>query len=170
MVRGKVGHVTTVWTWGWSNRKGSGIGVRRMENEREDQQNLLDLGVVRLEGLWQWWPEQGERTQKAESVRGNGCLGVCFGLGLFLENWFGLAGSVGPDRLFTVDCGRYRQSGPRPDTRLLRHPALEGVTRSAQTDSPRRIGRKQFSGEEEAAAAAARGGGRGGAHFRVRKV
>ncbi|KZV51478.1 hypothetical protein F511_06946 [Dorcoceras hygrometricum] len=45
-------------------------------------------------------------------------------------------------------CGRYRQSGPRPDTRLLCHPALEGVTRSARTDSPRRIGRKQFSGEE----------------------
>ncbi|KZV44488.1 hypothetical protein F511_37577 [Dorcoceras hygrometricum] len=46
------------------------------------------------------------------------------------------------------DCGRYRQSGPRPDTRLLRHPALEGVMRSARTDSPRRIGRKQISGEE----------------------
>ncbi|KZT76735.1 hypothetical protein F511_46240 [Dorcoceras hygrometricum] len=47
-------------------------------------------------------------------------------------------------RLFTVDCGRYRQSGPRPDTRLLRQPALEGLTRSARTDSPRRIGRKVF--------------------------
>ncbi|KZV56903.1 hypothetical protein F511_18914 [Dorcoceras hygrometricum] len=51
-----------------------------------------------------------------------------------------------------VDCGRYRQSGPRPDTRLLRHPALEGVTRSALTDSPRRIDRKGFSGEAAAAA------------------
>ncbi|KZV35417.1 aspartic protein-like protein 1 [Dorcoceras hygrometricum] len=49
----------------------------------------------------------------------------------------------------------YRQSGPRPDTRLLRQPALEGLTRSARTDSPRRIGRKSFSGE----AAAAQGGG-----------
>ncbi|KZV52783.1 hypothetical protein F511_37121 [Dorcoceras hygrometricum] len=49
---------------------------------------------------------------------------------------------------------RNRQSGPRPETRLLRQPALEGLTRSARTDSPRRIGRKQFSGEE--------GGGGGG--------
>ncbi|KZV28227.1 hypothetical protein F511_02097 [Dorcoceras hygrometricum] len=56
-----------------------------------------------------------------------------------------------------LHCGRYRQSGPRPDTRLLHHPALEGVTRSARTDSPRRIGRKQFSGEAAAAAAAAGG-------------
>ncbi|KZV42553.1 hypothetical protein F511_19907 [Dorcoceras hygrometricum] len=56
-------------------------------------------------------------------------------------------------RHFTVDCGRQRQSGPRPDTRLLRHPALEGVTRSARTDSPRRIGRKQFPARKAAAAA-----------------
>ncbi|KZV18750.1 hypothetical protein F511_28303 [Dorcoceras hygrometricum] len=46
------------------------------------------------------------------------------------------------------NCGRYRQSGPRSDTRLLCHLALEGVTKSARTDSPRRIGRKQFSGKE----------------------
>ncbi|KZV50567.1 2-aminoethanethiol dioxygenase-like [Dorcoceras hygrometricum] len=52
------------------------------------------------------------------------------------------------------DCGRYRQSGPRPEKRLLRQPALEGLTISARTDSPRRIGRKQFSSEE----------GDGGAH------
>ncbi|KZV56615.1 hypothetical protein F511_13846 [Dorcoceras hygrometricum] len=48
----------------------------------------------------------------------------------------------------TADCGRYRQSGPRQETRLLRQPALEGLTRSARTDSPRLIGRKQFSGED----------------------
>ncbi|KZV56839.1 ankyrin repeat-containing protein-like [Dorcoceras hygrometricum] len=62
----------------------------------------------------------------------------------------------------SLNCGRYRQSGPRPETRLLGQPALEGLTRSARTDSPRRIGRKQFSGEDgrrrwrrvEAAAAA----------------
>ncbi|KZV36928.1 hypothetical protein F511_16623 [Dorcoceras hygrometricum] len=57
------------------------------------------------------------------------------------------------------DCGRYRQSGLRPDMRLLRHPALEGVTRSARTDSPHRIGRKQISGEEG-------GGGGGGGGLR----
>ncbi|KZV46645.1 hypothetical protein F511_37229 [Dorcoceras hygrometricum] len=52
------------------------------------------------------------------------------------------------------DCGRYRQSGPRPDTRLLRHPALEGVTRSARTDSPRRIGRNEFPAKMAVVAAA----------------
>ncbi|KZV24651.1 hypothetical protein F511_35250 [Dorcoceras hygrometricum] len=41
------------------------------------------------------------------------------------------------NRHFTVDCGRLRQSGPRPETGFLRQPALEGLTRSARTDSPR---------------------------------
>ncbi|KZV18454.1 hypothetical protein F511_28668 [Dorcoceras hygrometricum] len=45
------------------------------------------------------------------------------------------------------------------NTRLLRHPALEGVTRSARTDSPRRIGRRQFSGEEGGGAHGGDGGG-----------
>ncbi|KZV34420.1 receptor ser thr protein kinase [Dorcoceras hygrometricum] len=35
------------------------------------------------------------------------------------------------NRHFTVDGGRLRQSGPRPDARLLRQPALEGITDSA---------------------------------------
>ncbi|KZV20336.1 hypothetical protein F511_31940 [Dorcoceras hygrometricum] len=34
-----------------------------------------------------------------------------------------------------------RQSGPRPEGRLLRQHALEGLTRSARTDSPRKVGR-----------------------------
>ncbi|KZV46831.1 hypothetical protein F511_33137 [Dorcoceras hygrometricum] len=45
-------------------------------------------------------------------------------------------------RLFSVDCGSFRQSGPRPDPRLLRQTALEALTRSARTDSPCRVGRK----------------------------
>ncbi|KZV17052.1 hypothetical protein F511_12382 [Dorcoceras hygrometricum] len=52
------------------------------------------------------------------------------------ENWY-----------FTVGGGRYRQSGPRPETGFLRQPALEGLKRSAWKDSPRRVGRKQLSGE-----------------------
>ncbi|KZV55644.1 hypothetical protein F511_29125 [Dorcoceras hygrometricum] len=56
-------------------------------------------------------------------------------------------------RFMTPNCVRYRQSGPRPDTRLLRHPALEGVTRSARTDYPRRIGRNKFPAKRAAAAA-----------------
>ncbi|KZV16963.1 hypothetical protein F511_31532 [Dorcoceras hygrometricum] len=50
-------------------------------------------------------------------------------------------------------------SRPRPDTRLLRQPALEGLTRSARTDSPRKIGRNNF--RRTAAAAATSGGGGG---------
>ncbi|KZV51412.1 hypothetical protein F511_20576 [Dorcoceras hygrometricum] len=53
------------------------------------------------------------------------------------------AAAHGGGRLF----GKYRQSGPRPEPRLLRQPALEALTNSARTDSPRRVGRKQLSGE-----------------------
>ncbi|KZV21135.1 hypothetical protein F511_13201 [Dorcoceras hygrometricum] len=49
--------------------------------------------------------------------------------------------------------------GPRPDARLLRQPVLKGLTRSARTDSPCRIGRNEF---RRLGAAAALGGGGGG--------
>ncbi|KZV40522.1 hypothetical protein F511_37826 [Dorcoceras hygrometricum] len=65
------------------------------------------------------------------------------------------------NRHFTVGDGRLRQSGPRLDLRLLRQPALEGLTRSAWTDSPRRVGRNRFR-QLKAATAAALGGGGGG--------
>ncbi|KZV26274.1 hypothetical protein F511_40737 [Dorcoceras hygrometricum] len=61
-----------------------------------------------------------------------------------------------------------RQSGPRPDSRLLRQTALEVLTRSARSDSPRKVGRKQVSGDNGAATAAARGGD-GGGGVRVRR-
>ncbi|KZV53076.1 hypothetical protein F511_07931 [Dorcoceras hygrometricum] len=48
------------------------------------------------------------------------------------------------NRHFTVGGGRLRQSGPRPEGRLLRQLALEGLKRSARTDSPRKIGRNKF--------------------------
>ncbi|KZV41694.1 hypothetical protein F511_09428 [Dorcoceras hygrometricum] len=48
------------------------------------------------------------------------------------------------NRHFTVDCGRQRQSGPRPETGFLRQPALEGLTRSARTNSPRQDWPEQF--------------------------
>ncbi|KZV35824.1 hypothetical protein F511_18298 [Dorcoceras hygrometricum] len=51
------------------------------------------------------------------------------------------------NRHFTVGGGRLRQSGPRPEARLLRQPALEGLTRSAWTDSPRQVGRNKFRRE-----------------------
>ncbi|KZV50751.1 hypothetical protein F511_13757 [Dorcoceras hygrometricum] len=68
--------------------------------------------------------------------------------------------SAGDRATVEEDCGRYRQSGPRPEMRLLRQPALEGLTRSARTDSPRRIGRKQFSGEDGRRWRRTAGGGR----------
>ncbi|KZV53565.1 mitogen-activated protein kinase kinase kinase YODA-like [Dorcoceras hygrometricum] len=64
------------------------------------------------------------------------------------------------------DCGRYRQSGPRPEPRLFRHPALEALTNSARTDSPHRIGRNEFR-QLEAAAAACERRGRGGYALRA---
>ncbi|KZV38744.1 flavonoid 3'-monooxygenase-like [Dorcoceras hygrometricum] len=63
------------------------------------------------------------------------------------------------NRHFTVGGGRLRQSGPRPEWRLLRQPALEGLTRSARTDSPRQVGRNKFRGSKAAAAALGGGGG-----------
>ncbi|KZV23628.1 hypothetical protein F511_33964 [Dorcoceras hygrometricum] len=60
---------------------------------------------------------------------------------------------------FTIGGGRLRQSGPRPERRLLRQPALEGLTRSARTDSPRQVGRNELRRSEAAAAAALGGGG-----------
>ncbi|KZV40462.1 hypothetical protein F511_35931 [Dorcoceras hygrometricum] len=52
-----------------------------------------------------------------------------------------------------------RQSGPRPEPRLLRQAALETLTNSARTDSPRRIGRKQISGEDRRRRRVGGGGG-----------
>ncbi|KZV26905.1 hypothetical protein F511_38356 [Dorcoceras hygrometricum] len=59
----------------------------------------------------------------------------------------------GGNRHFTVGGGRLRQSGPRPEGRLLRQPALEGLTRSPRTDSPRQVGRNNFRRSKAAAAA-----------------
>ncbi|KZV53632.1 flagellar associated protein [Dorcoceras hygrometricum] len=66
------------------------------------------------------------------------------------------------NRHFTVGGGRLRQSGPRPKGRLLRQPALEGLTRSARTDSPRQVRRNKFLISE------AKGGASGGARRRRR--
>ncbi|KZV49169.1 hypothetical protein F511_04438 [Dorcoceras hygrometricum] len=65
------------------------------------------------------------------------------------------------NRHFTVGGGRLRQSGPRPEGRLLRQPALEGLTRSAQTETPQKVGRNKIPAWE-AAAAQSDGGGGGG--------
>ncbi|KZV21376.1 hypothetical protein F511_23967 [Dorcoceras hygrometricum] len=51
---------------------------------------------------------------------------------------------------------------PRPDTGFLRQPALEGLTRSARTDSPRQDWPETIFRRREAAAAEHGGGGGGG--------
>ncbi|KZV47999.1 hypothetical protein F511_22232 [Dorcoceras hygrometricum] len=55
------------------------------------------------------------------------------------------------NRHFTVGGGRLRQSGPRPEGRLLRHPTLEGLTRSARTETPRKVCRNKIPAWEAAA-------------------
>ncbi|KZV34428.1 hypothetical protein F511_22262 [Dorcoceras hygrometricum] len=64
--------------------------------------------------------------------------------------------------------------GPRPEARFLRQPALEGLTRSARMETPRKVGRNKFRRGAAATAVVAGGGdfGRGGAaeSFRSREV
>ncbi|KZV13656.1 hypothetical protein F511_45179 [Dorcoceras hygrometricum] len=67
------------------------------------------------------------------------------------------------NRLFSVNYGSLRQSDRRPDPRLLRQAALEPLTRSARTDSPRRTGRKQFTGDDRRRRRRRTVGGGGGA-------
>ncbi|KZV19645.1 hypothetical protein F511_36473 [Dorcoceras hygrometricum] len=76
---------------------------------------------------------------------GAACLG---------RNLLAIARPAGnPARTHARGGGRSRQSGPRPEVRLLHQPALEALTRSARTDSPRQVGRNNFW---RGAAAAAR--------------
>ncbi|KZV58698.1 hypothetical protein F511_40912 [Dorcoceras hygrometricum] len=53
----------------------------------------------------------------------------------------------------------YRQSGQRPDPRLLRQAALEALTRSARTNTPRKTRPERFPAKLAAATAAHGGGG-----------
>ncbi|KZV48275.1 hypothetical protein F511_42289 [Dorcoceras hygrometricum] len=70
-----------------------------------------------------------------------------------VELWYRMIVVSRGNRHFTVDCGRLRQSGPRPEMGFLHQPALEGLTRSARTDSPRQDWPEQIP--------AARGGAQG---------
>ncbi|KZV33369.1 hypothetical protein F511_13174 [Dorcoceras hygrometricum] len=64
-----------------------------------------------------------------------------------------------PPRKIAVD---YRQSGPRPDPRLLRQAALEALTRSARTNTPRKTRPEQFPAKLVGGGGGALGGGGGG--------
>ncbi|KZV44791.1 hypothetical protein F511_28380 [Dorcoceras hygrometricum] len=63
------------------------------------------------------------------------------------------------NRHFTIDCGRLRQSGPRSETGFLRQPALEGLKRSARTDSPRQDWPEQIPAKRRRRRRRAPGGG-----------
>ncbi|KZV48045.1 anthocyanidin 3-O-glucosyltransferase 2-like [Dorcoceras hygrometricum] len=101
-------------------------------------------GATIAQGCWTIGrPSRGDGAQPSADVRGQRATRVfsqlpCWRLGAWLRPV-----SRG-NRHFTVGGGGLRQSGPRPEGRLLRQPALEGLTRSARTDSPRKIGRKKF--------------------------
>ncbi|KZV34558.1 hypothetical protein F511_27238 [Dorcoceras hygrometricum] len=71
-------------------------------------------------------------------------------------------------RLFSVDCGSLRQSGPRPDPRLLRQAALKALTRSARTNTPPKTRPERFPAKLAAAGGARRRrelGREGGGYF-----
>ncbi|KZV19137.1 hypothetical protein F511_38922 [Dorcoceras hygrometricum] len=53
-----------------------------------------------------------------------------------------------------------RQSGPRPESRHLRQPALEGLTNSARTETPRQADRNKSDHDKRQRTAAAGGGAR----------
>ncbi|KZV33767.1 hypothetical protein F511_09438 [Dorcoceras hygrometricum] len=74
------------------------------------------------------------------------------------------------NRHFTVDGGRLRQSGPRPDARLLRQPALEGLKRSAGRILLVKLAGTIFRRHKAAAAYERREGAAAKLRFRVRRV
>ncbi|KZV55773.1 hypothetical protein F511_15009 [Dorcoceras hygrometricum] len=51
-----------------------------------------------------------------------------------------------------------RQSGPRPESRHLRQPALEGLTNSARTETPRQADRNKSDHGKRQRTVAAGGG------------
>ncbi|KZV31471.1 exportin 1 [Dorcoceras hygrometricum] len=63
-----------------------------------------------------------------------------------------LVRAVGSVFLSPCNLLRYRQSGPRPEPRLLRQPALEALTNSARTDSPRKTRPERFPAKRRRAA------------------
>ncbi|KZV51874.1 conserved oligomeric Golgi complex subunit 3-like [Dorcoceras hygrometricum] len=84
-------------------------------------------------------PACGQRAQHHALSSANGPAVV-------RERWGAAAHGGGRRCLRLLPCwqlvpgsDRFRQSGPRPETGFLRQPALEGLTRSTWTDSPRQI-------------------------------
>ncbi|KZV18954.1 hypothetical protein F511_03470 [Dorcoceras hygrometricum] len=210
------GTVGTAWTWGWSSRKGSGIGGRIRENRRArwllvaaaregigyviqpssfclrrvenrdastrswviepcaDYWKTLPRHLIRNEILPQIAyvdtlpparfclgttvdPDHASRRGSGRTKNGPGddqynsiknmlamTIHRVFSLITLLATRAWLRPVSRGNRHFTVGGGRLRQSSPRPEARLLRRPALEGLMRSARTDSPRQVCRNKF--------------------------
>ncbi|KZV43169.1 hypothetical protein F511_39132 [Dorcoceras hygrometricum] len=107
--------------------------------------------------------EQNLGRDTINTIQNQSCYGPFIGCFSGLPFWR-LGAWLRPvsrgNRHFTVGGGRLRQSGPRPKGRLLRQPALEGLTRSARTNFPRQVGRNKFQRSKAAAAATAAFGSR----------
>ncbi|KZV27928.1 hypothetical protein F511_30712 [Dorcoceras hygrometricum] len=93
-----VGLVRTAWIWEWFSRKGSGIGGRSMENERENHQVVATAryGCRKGSGIGGRSRENEGNNQRL--VAAAACAGECI-LGLELSVWFGpvrLGRWVGP--------------------------------------------------------------------------
>ncbi|KZT75975.1 hypothetical protein F511_47001 [Dorcoceras hygrometricum] len=113
------------------------------------------LKIKRLDTIWQYRIDQIRKPGSDTTVG-------AFKIATLLATLAWLRPVSRGNRHFTVDCGRLRQSGPRPETGFLRQPALEGLTRSARTDSPRQDCPETIFRRREAAAAAHDGDGGGG--------
>ncbi|KZV39174.1 hypothetical protein F511_25745 [Dorcoceras hygrometricum] len=70
-----------------------------------------------------------------------GLVGTVWTWGLSSRKGSGSGGRIRDNEY----CGSLRQSGPRPEPRLLRQAALEALTRSARTNTPRKTRPEQFS-------------------------
>ncbi|KZV29077.1 hypothetical protein F511_42769 [Dorcoceras hygrometricum] len=112
--------------------------------------NSLCFLLQGSEGIWKSVVDRIRRTigdSTVELPRKTGIIGVRHKVVIACWHLCLAPTGITRTRLFSVDCGSLRQSGPRPDPRLLRQAALEALTRSARTDSPNRTGRKRISGD-----------------------
>ncbi|KZV57360.1 hypothetical protein F511_27371 [Dorcoceras hygrometricum] len=121
-----------------------------------------DLSKLCLKSVIQYMYKNEEQVEEEEQEQFWGCG---------LPRWHLCLAPTGITiiRLFSVDCASLRQSGPRTDLRFLRQAALEALTRSARTDSPRLTGRKPISGDDRRRRRRVGGGGGGGLFERGRR-
>ncbi|KZV50841.1 hypothetical protein F511_20995 [Dorcoceras hygrometricum] len=126
----------------------------------------LKSEIEKLNSIMSSWTQSSISLDKLCEIQkpANDRTGLGFNTGESSSGETLTQSNLANDKFKKMGGGRYRQSGPRPETGFILHPTLEGMTRSAGTDSPRRVGRNKFRRLEAAAAAATAtsGGGGGG--------